>query len=68
MSTEVQDLRKEIEDLKVAQATQAATEAGGMATTGAMQAGTIGTVAAGAGGLIIGMFLGIAIARNSHYR
>jgi hypothetical protein len=68
MSTDVQDIRKEIEELKTAQATQAATQAGGMATQSAMQAGTVGTVGAGAAGLIIGMFLGIALARsNSRY-
>jgi hypothetical protein len=68
MSTDVDQLRKDIEELKVSQATQAATEAGGMATQSAMQAGTLGTVGAGAVGLIVGMFLGIALARtNSRY-
>jgi hypothetical protein len=69
MSTDVDQLRKDIEELKVSQATQAATEAGGMATQSAMQAGTLGTVGAGAIGLIVGMFLGIALSRsNSRYR
>jgi hypothetical protein len=48
-----------------AQATQAATQAGGMATTAAAQAGTAAAVAAGGIGLVVGMFLGLAIA-NSH--
>ena len=48
-----------------AQATQAATQAGGMATIAATQAGTAAAVAAGGIGLVVGMFLGLAIA-NSH--
>jgi hypothetical protein len=47
-----------------AQATQAATQAGGMATMGAAQAGMAATVAAGGIGLIIGIFLGLAIANS----
>jgi hypothetical protein len=64
MSSQTEDLRKEIEDLKAAQAAQGATQAGSMATMGAMQAGTVGSVAAGAAGLVVGMFLGRAFARN----
>jgi hypothetical protein len=37
-----------------------------MATMGAMQAGTVAAVAAGAVGLVVGIFLGIAAARNGH--
>jgi hypothetical protein len=70
MSTDVEQLRKDMEELKISQATQAATEAGGMATQSAMQAGTLGTVGAGAVGLIVGMFLGIALSRSNgrYYR
>lgn len=65
-------LRSELEELKRAQAvqaatatgaeaTQAATQAGQAATTAATFMGTWSTIAAGAGMLIIGMFLGLAI-------
>ena len=64
MSTSQEDLKQEVEDLKTAQATQAATLAGAQATQTAMQAGTWATMAAGFGGLIVGIFLGIAIARS----
>ncbi|HEX6399099.1 MAG TPA: hypothetical protein VF108_01340 [Actinomycetota bacterium] len=64
MSTQTEDLRKELEDLKASQAAQGATQAGSMATMGAMQAGTVGSVAAGAVGLVIGMFLGRAFSNG----
>ena len=58
--------------LEVAQATQAATQAGAAATTAAAQAGTASTAAAGqagtvgmmiagSAGLVVGMFLGLAM-------
>lgn len=65
MSTEPHELRKEIEDLKAAQAAQVATQAGAMTTMTAMNAGTIATVAAGGVSLVVGMVLGIVIARMS---
>ena len=68
MSTQQDDLRKEIEDLKAAQAAQGATQAGSVATMGAMQAGTVASVAAGAVGLIVGMFLGRSFSKNGHTR
>jgi hypothetical protein len=46
-----------------AQATQAAAQAGTTATNAAMQAGTMATMAAGSVGFIVGIFLGMAIAR-----
>jgi hypothetical protein len=66
-----------IHALEVAQATQAATQAGSVATltaaqTGAAttnaaaQAGTVATMAAGSIALIVGLFLGLAIARAHH--
>lgn len=72
VTTDMQELRKDVNDLKTAQAvqaatqagaiaTQTATQAGGMATMGAAQAGTVGAVIAGAGGLVVGMFLGLLI-------
>lgn len=47
-----------------AEATQAAATAGTMATTSAMQAGTVATMMSGAGGFVIGIFLGLAIANS----
>ncbi len=47
-----------------AQATQAATQAGMSATTAAAHAGTWSTMAGSAAGLVIGIFLGIAIANS----
>ena len=71
------DARSEIEALKIAQATQvaamagaqatlAAVDAGSAATSAAVHAGTWSTMVAGAGGLVAGLFLGMAIvsARN----
>lgn len=46
-----------------AQATQAATQAGQAATTAAAQAGLASTVAAGAVAFVVGVFMGMAIAR-----
>ena len=66
MSTSTEELtklREEVKGLEASQAGQAATIAGGQATQTAMQAGTWSTMAAGAGMLILGMFLGMAIAR-----
>lgn len=47
-----------------AQATQAATQAGMTMTQAATHAGTWTTVTAGAAGLVVGMFLGMAIAKT----
>ena len=47
-----------------AQATQAATQAGQASTMAATQAGTWSTMAAGAIALIVGVFLGLAIANS----
>ena len=69
------DVRSELEQLKIGQATQAATLAGAQATQGAAtagiastnaaaQAGLVGTWAAGSIGLIVGIFLGILIAKS----
>jgi predicted phage tail protein len=66
------DMRSEIEQLKIAQATQAATlagaqatqavgQAGVAATSAAAQAGTVAMMVAGSASLVLGLFLGIAI-------
>ncbi len=47
-----------------AQATQATTEAGQASTTAAAHAGTWSTMGAGAAALVVGIFLGLAIAES----
>ncbi len=75
LTTEDFDARNEIELLKIAQATQAATlvgaqatqaavQAGVAATSAAAQAGTVAMVIAGSVGAFAGLFLGMAIARK----
>ena len=58
---EMTKLQEEVKGLEVSQAGQAATLAGAQATQAAAHAGTWSTMIAGAGGLILGMFLGITI-------
>ena len=71
---EQEQLVERIHALEVAQATQAATQAGAAATTAATQAGTVATgaaaqagmmatLAAGGVALVTGIFLGLAISR-----
>jgi hypothetical protein len=71
---EENDLTERVHALETAQATQAATQAGAEATQAATQAGmsatnaathagTWSTMLAGAGGLVAGIFLGMAIAK-----
>jgi hypothetical protein len=70
MSTSAEDVTKlheQVKALEVSQAGQAATIAGAQMTQAAAQAGTWSTMVAGAGGLILGIFLGLAIA-SSHRR
>jgi hypothetical protein len=74
-----EDVRKDIEQLKIAQATQAATQAGAVATLSATQAGAVATAAAtqagllttiavGSVSLIVGIFLGLTIINSTPYR
>ena len=74
MAMDQDQLVERIHALEVAQATQAATQAGAAATTAATQAGTVATNAAAQAGtiatmvagsvaLIVGIFLGIAISQ-----
>ena len=65
MSIEPQELKQEIEDLKTAQATQTATQAGEIATVTAMNAGMAGTMIAGGISLVVGMLLGLLIRAGS---
>lgn len=75
MSTSTEDLQQQVQDLRKdqevqaasqagAQATQMATQAGQASTMAASQAGTWSTMAAGWVGMVVGMFLGLAIANS----
>ncbi len=64
MGMESDDLKERIHALETAQATQTATTAGMQATQAAAQAGTWAVMAAGSISLIVGIFLGMAIARS----
>ena len=55
------DVEQEINELKKAMEVQAATEAGAHATQAATHAGTWSTMLAGGGGLVVGMFLALAL-------
>ena len=55
------DLQKRIEQLEKTQAVDAATQAGAHATQAATHAGTWSTMLAGGAGLIVGMFLALAM-------
>lgn len=55
--------QQQVDDLRMAQAVQAASMAGQAATTAATFAGTWSTIAVGASMLIVGMFLGMAMRR-----
>ena len=58
---ETKDVRQEVQDLRKAIEVQAATEAGAHATQAATHAGTWSTMVAGGAGLVVGMFLAIAL-------
>ena len=79
LQQEVQDLRKDLEvqtaaqagahatqaaSMAGAEATQTAMQAGNAATTAAAQAGLWSTMASGWVGMVVGMFLGLAIANT----
>jgi len=58
---ETQDVHQEIQELRKAVEVQAATEAGAHATQAATHAGTWSTMLAGGAGLVVGMFLALAL-------
>jgi hypothetical protein len=79
MSTSSEDLQQQVQELRKdfevqaatqsgAQATQAAgqtaAQAGQMSTMAAMQGGTLSTIAAGWISMVVGIFLGLAIANS----
>jgi len=55
---EIEDVRQDLEQLKITQATEVATTAGATATLAAAQAGLMMTVVVGSVSLIVGIFLG----------
>ncbi|HET6790864.1 MAG TPA: hypothetical protein VFI35_04690 [Actinomycetota bacterium] len=57
----ISQLQDEVKGLEVSQAVQGATLAGAQATQAAAHAGTWSTMLSGAVGLIVGMFLAIAL-------
>jgi len=61
---ESEDLRKDVEQLKIAQATEVATTAGATATLAATQAGLMSSIVVGSVSLIIGIFLGLTIVKS----
>ena len=75
---EIEDVRKDLEQLKIAQATEVATNAGAAATLAATQTGAAATLAATQAGLmstmvvgsvsfIVGIFLGMTIVSTRAY-
>lgn len=58
---ETKDVHQEINDLEKAMEVQAATQAGANATQAATHAGTWSTMLAGGAGIVIGMFLALAL-------
>ena len=62
MSVDPSDLQSEVQELKTAMAVQEATMAGNAATDTATHAGTWSTMLAGGVSLVVGMFLGLAVA------
>lgn len=60
---DMDQVQTKLKDLEVGQATQAAALAGAQTTQAAAHAGTWSTMVAGAASLVIGMFLGIAVAK-----
>jgi hypothetical protein len=60
------DVEQELQELKKTVEVQAATEAGAHATQAATHAGTWSTMVAGGAGVVVGMFLALALtARRS---
>ena len=58
---ETKDVNQKIQDLEKAMEVQAATEAGAHATQAATHAGTWSTMLAGGAGIVVGMFLALAL-------
>ena len=60
-ANETKDLRQQIQDIEKTMEVQAATQAGANATQAATHAGTWTTMLAGGAGLVVGMFLALAL-------
>jgi cell division protein FtsX len=61
---ETKDVRQQVQDLEKAMEVQAATQAGANATQAATHAGTWSTMLAGGAGIVVGMFLALALTAN----
>jgi hypothetical protein len=59
--TGTMDVEQEIQELRKSMEVHAATEAGAHATQAATHAGTWSTMVAGGAGLVVGMFLALAL-------
>jgi hypothetical protein len=59
--SDTKDVHQQIQDLEKAMEVQAATQAGANATQAATHAGTWSTMLAGGAGLVVGMFLALAL-------
>lgn len=62
---ETKNVHQDVQDLKKTVEVQAATQAGAHATQAAAHAGTWAAMIAGGAGIVVGMFLGIALTRSS---
>jgi hypothetical protein len=62
VSVDPSNLQSEVQELKTAMAVQEATLAGQASTKAAAYAGTWSTMLAGSVALVVGMFLGVAVA------
>ncbi len=62
-----EDLTKRVEELEKALEVQAATQAGAHATQAAAHAGTWATMLAGGAGLVVGMFLALAMTASTRH-
>lgn len=58
---ETKDVHQQIQELEKALEVQAATQAGANATQAATHAGTWSTMLAGGAGIVVGMFLALAL-------
>jgi len=58
---ETHDVHQQIQDIERAMEVKAAADAGAQATQAATHAGTWSTMVAGAAGLVVGMFLALAL-------
>ena len=68
MTTHSEEVRHALQDLAKRPAVHAATKVGAQATEAAAQAGGMAAVATGGIGLVVGMFLGLAMVHTTRSR